>query len=83
MKLRRYAVTISYMYIRIRKLDFSGADDPEQDLIDTYEALQRGHFSEAKSILERLIFPKWRTKQQCELAYAKARAIPSGEGRDG
>lgn len=40
-------------------------------LREAYDELQRGRVTEARSILDRLLFPKWKSPRACEQHLAK------------
>ncbi len=55
--------------VKERKLSLGRDDfDPMDDLRDAHEELLRGRPAEALAILERLIRPKWRSTNACEIA---------------
>lgn len=59
-----------------RKLSLGAYDfDPEDDLREAYKALLRGHSSEALSILDRLLRPKWSSARECETAMRTAASV--------
>lgn len=42
----------------------------DQDIVrEAYDALQRHSVAEARSILERLLFPKWKNQKACETEF--------------
>jgi hypothetical protein len=61
--------------IKERKLSL-GRDDfePMDDLRDAHEELLRGRPATALAILERLLFPKWRSTAACEMELKRASA---------
>lgn len=57
-----------------RKLSVEPNESTDMDIVrEAYAALERGHVAEAKSILDRLIFPKWRSAKLAEQELARAR----------
>jgi hypothetical protein len=54
--------------VAARKLSLPGKNEPtDLDMVrEAYDELQRGRPLEARSILDRLLNPKWRTPKACE-----------------
>ncbi len=54
-----------------RKLTPAGPGETvDLDIVrEAYDALQRHSVAEARSILERLLFPKWKTPKECQIEY--------------
>jgi len=44
--------------------------DLSEVMLDAYEELLRGRPTEARAVLERVLYPKWRTEQQCRSEHA-------------
>ena len=57
--------------VELRKLSTTGpGESVDLEIVgEAYEELLRGRFSEAKAILDRILFPKWRSKASCENEY--------------
>ena len=57
--------------VKLRNLSLSvEREATDRDLVEeAYVALQRGNILEARSILDRILFPKWGTKKECEEQY--------------
>lgn len=56
--------------VRSRGLIGNDGESSDIEIVrEAYEALGRGRRVEARSILERLLYPKWRSKSSCDNAY--------------
>lgn len=59
---------------RDRKLSIEPNESADMDIVrEAYAALERGHVAEAKSILDRILFPKWKSAKLAEQELARAR----------
>lgn len=57
-----------------RKLSLDACDaDPMELVEEAHRELLRGRVSEARVILERLVYPKWRDQKAAQTAYEEAR----------
>jgi hypothetical protein len=58
--------------VRARKLSpASPGETVDLDIVrEAFDELLRGRSVEARAILERLLFPKWKTRRGCETEYA-------------
>lgn len=65
--------------VKARKLSLDTATEPpDLDIVrEAYEELLRGRSAEARSVLERILFPKWRSVESAKNAYT--RAISGGD----
>jgi hypothetical protein len=58
--------------IQARKLDPGMTEDSIEFVAEAYRELLRGRVSEAMSILDRVLNPKWKSREACGLQYQKA-----------
>ncbi len=61
--------------VHSRKLSLSDNESTDIEIVrDAYDALLRGHVAEARSILDRLLNPKWPSVKSCERDFKQAGA---------
>lgn len=41
----------------------------KEELIELHDELRRGHITDAMTLIERLVWPKWRSTGQCEIEF--------------
>lgn len=57
--------------VHTRKLSTSGEPTDREIMEEAHAALMRGKAAEARTILERILFPKWSSSRECEANYIK------------
>lgn len=64
--------------LQARKLSSAVGETCDLTIVqEAYAALQRNALAEAKIILDRLLFPKWKTRSRCRSEYQMALKMPA------